>query len=195
VAENQRLRILFGAAEVASRKGYSATTISDIVEAARVDRRVFYRHFRDKQGPFVAVHELGFQQVMAVAASAYFSADSWPERLWEGILAANQFLATYPTLCRIGFVEAPAIGSPATQQVEDSQVAFTVFLQEGNSEAAEPRSRTCFEAIAAAIFEIGSLQFRGENAAQLPRFVAHAAYLCLAPVLGPRVANQFIDES
>jgi AcrR family transcriptional regulator len=193
VAENQRMRILFATAEVACEKGYSATTISDIIKAAAVDKRVFYKHFRDKQEPFLAVHELGFQQLMAVAASAYFSAEGWPERIWEGLLAGNQFLATYPTLSHIGLVEPHAVGAPAKQRTEESQVAFTLFLQEGNQRAPNPQTRTAFEAIAAAIFEIGYIQFRRDNAGQLPRFVPHAVYLCLAPFLGPEAAIEFVD--
>jgi hypothetical protein len=51
------------------------------------------------------------------------------------------------------------------------------------------------EAIIAATFEIGYQQFRNRTEArQLPRFAYHATYLCLAPFLGPRAANAFIDE-
>jgi AcrR family transcriptional regulator len=193
VAQNQRLRIMFATAEVSAKKGYTASTISDIIKAAQVDKRVFYKHFRDKQDSFLAVHELGFQQVMAVAASAYFSAEAWPERIWEGLRAANQFFATYPTLSRIGFVESHAVGIPARQRVEHNQAAFRLFLQEGNQGAPSPHAEAAFEAIAATIFEIGYLEFRRDNASQLPRFVPHATYLCLAPFLGPRAANKFVD--
>lgn len=193
VAQNQRWRILFAAAETGAQKGYTATTVADIAAAAHVDKRVFYTHFRDKQQVFLAVHELGFQQTMAVATGAYFSADTWPERIWQGILAATQFDATYPTLAHIGYVEAHAVGVPAIQRVDDSHVAFTIFLQEGDQHTAERQTRTTMEAIVAAIFEIGYQQMRYHDPRQLPRFAYHATYLALAPYLGPQAAGDFID--
>src|SRR6202046_2858319 len=70
VARNQRERIMYATAKVAAAKGYTVDTIADITEAAGVDRRVFYKHFRDKQQAFLAVHELCIQQIMAVTATA-----------------------------------------------------------------------------------------------------------------------------
>ncbi len=200
VAQNQRWRILFATAATAVRKGYTAATVADIAAGARVDKRVFYSHFRDKQQAFLAVHELAFQQTMAIAASAYFSADTWPERLWRGIHAASQFEATHYDFVRLGYIESHALGGAALQRIDDSRRAFTIFLQEGERYAAQnddhvagPQSRVAMEAIAAAIAEIGYEQARHERIPQLPRFVGHAAYLCLAPFLGPNAANEFVD--
>ncbi len=192
VAQNQRWRILFATAEIAAGKGYTATTVTDITTTARVDKRVFYAHFRDKQQAFLAVHELAFQQTMAVAASAYFSAEAWPERVWQGVRAASQFIATHP-LAYLVHIDSHAVGAPAIQRVEDSHAAFTIFLQEGNQQTDRPQTRTAMEATIAAVFEIGYYQFRRRNARRLPRFAYHSAYLCLAPALGPQAANELID--
>jgi AcrR family transcriptional regulator len=193
IARNQRERILHATAQVAPRKGYSATTIADITSIAKLDRRVFYKHFRDKQQAFLAVHELAFQQTMAVAASAFFSTASWEERIWHGIHAASQFNAVYPSFAHIGYVEAHAIGAPAVQRVDDTRQAFAVFLQEGSQHTGRPPSQIAMEAIVTTVFEIGYEQFRHGNAASLTRFSYHATYLCLAPFLGQDAANAFID--
>ncbi len=192
IARNQRERILYATAQVATQKGYTATTIVDIATVARVDKRAFYTHFRDKQQAFLAAHELGFQQTMAIAAGAFFSTDTWPERIWRGIDAANQLTATHPAIARIGYVESHAIGAPAIQRIEDTRQAFTIFLQEGNQHT-QPQTHTVMEAIAAAIFEIGYQQSRRGRADQLPCLVYHATYLALAPFLGPDAAGEFID--
>ena len=97
IARNQRERILYATADVAARKGYTAATIADITTTAGVDRRVFYANFRDKQQAFLAIHELAFQQMMAVCASAFFSGSSWAERVWEGLRAGTYFNACYPS--------------------------------------------------------------------------------------------------
>jgi AcrR family transcriptional regulator len=193
IVRNQRERILYATAEIAARKGYTAATIADIATIARVDRRVFYTHFRDKQQAFLAVHELGFQQTMAIGASAFFSADAWPERIWQGILAAGQFQATHPFMAHMAYTESHAVGAPAIQRVEDSHAAFTIFLQEGNQHTTHTQSRTAMEAIVAAIFELGYHQARREHTSKLPRLAYHATYLALTPFLGPRAANDLID--
>jgi len=195
LARNQRERIMFATAENAARKGYTATTIADITTTARVHRRVFYHHFRDKQDAFLAVHELGFQQAMAVTAGAFFSATAWPERVWQAILAITQFDATHPTIAHVVFVESHAVGPPAVQRVEDSQNAFTIFLHEGNQHAAHPRSPSVMQAIIAAILEIGYHQARHGKTRELPRLAHHAAYLSLAPFLGPDAADERIPAS
>lgn len=193
IAQNQRWRILFATAETAARKGYTAATVADITKAAHVDRRVFYNHFRDKQQAFLAAHELAFQQTMAIAASGYFGADAWPERVWQSVHAASQFIATHP-IAYLVHIESHAVGAPAIQRIEDNHAAFTIFLQDGNQHAARPQTRTAMEAIIAAAFEIGYQQARHRHAPRLTGFTGHVTYICLAPFLGPSAANEFIDD-
>jgi AcrR family transcriptional regulator len=194
VARNQRERILYATAEIAARKGYAAATIADITSIAGVDRRVFYANFPDKQQAFLAIHEVGFQQLMAICASAFFSGSSWPERIWEGIRAGAHFDATYPVLAHIGYVEAHAVGSPAIQRVEDSHAAFKIFLQEGYMHTSSPPPRAVLDAISATIFDIGYQHARIRKIHRLPRLTPHAAYLVLTPFLGRAAANDFIDR-
>jgi AcrR family transcriptional regulator len=193
IARNHRERVLYATAEVAVQKGYPATTVADITATAGVDRRVFYTHFRDKQQAFLAVHELMVQQTMAIAAGAFFSGATWPERIWEGVRATAQFEATYPILAHVGFVESHAVGAPAVQRVDDSRAAFTIFLQEGYQNTDRPPSRLALEAITAAVMEIGYTQARSRRGNQMPRLACHAVYVVLAPFLGPRRANEVID--
>ncbi len=193
VARNQRERILFATAEVAMRKGYNAATIADIADVARVERRIFYANFRDKQQAFLAVHELGFQQMMAVCASAFFSGSTWPERIWESLRAGTHFDATYPVLSHVGYIESHAVGSPAIQRVEDSHAAFKIFLQEGCLQTEPPPTRTALDAIATTVFELGYLQARLRRVDLLPRLVPLSAYLILVPFLRRAAANDFID--
>jgi AcrR family transcriptional regulator len=194
ITRNQRWRLLFATAETAARKGYTATTVTDITALARVDKRVFYSHFRDKQQAFLATHEVAFQQSMAIAARGFFSADTWPERVWRGIHAASQFIATHP-IAYLVHVESHAVGAPAIQRVDDSHSAFMIFLQDGNQHSAQPQSRTAMEAIIAAVFEVGYQQYRHrEDPRRLPRFAFHATYLCLAPFLGPQAAETLVDS-
>jgi len=196
VAANHRQRILFAAAQVAEKKGYTATTISEITKLAGVDGRAFYALFADKQEAFMTVHELGFQELMAVTAGAFFAGSSWPERSWEAGRAFTQFLEQNPTVAHVGFVEAYAVGPGAIQRVEDSHVAFTIFLQEGYQHAPrnDPPSRLALEAIVTTIFEIVYHQARASARPQMAWLLAQMTFLCLTPFTGPTEANEFIDR-
>jgi AcrR family transcriptional regulator len=194
IARNQRERIIYATAEVAAAKGYTVSTIADITTAAGVDRRVFYTHFGDKQQAFLAVHELCVQQIMAVTASAFFSASTWPERAWEAMRACTQFQASHSIVTHIALVESYAVGASAVQRVDDSRTAFTIFFQEGNQYTSHPLPRTTMEASLGAIFEIFYHQARQGRSDQMSRLTCNGAYIMLAPFIGPAAANEFIDK-
>jgi AcrR family transcriptional regulator len=194
VAENQRLRILFAAAQMAEEKGYTATTIADITKTAGVDGRVFYTLFADKQDAFMTVHELGVRQVMAITAAAFFSGATWPQRAWEAGRALTQFLQINPLIAHVGFVEAHAVGPAAVQRVEDSHIAFAVFLQEGYQYASVPAppSKAALEAIVTATFELIYLEAHTSPEPQLAGLLAHMTFLFVAPFLGAAEAHEFV---
>ncbi len=185
---------MYATAEVAAAKGYTVTTISDITTAASVDRRVFYKHFGDRQQAFLAVHELCIQQLMAVTASAFFSESEWPARAWTAMHACTQFQATHSIVTHIALIESHAVGAPAVQRIDDSRAAFTIFFQEGNQYRDAPASRTVMEATLGAIFEIFYRQARRGRSEQMSRLTPNGAYIMLAPFLGSAAANEFLDE-
>ena len=196
VAEHNRRCFMFAAAELAHDKGYNATTTEDIVKRARVDSRHFYAMFADKQEAFMAVHELGFQRVMEVTATAFFSGSTWPERNWEAGRAFTQFLENNPLVTNVGFVEAYAVGPGAVQRVEDSHTAFAMLLQEGYqhvSDAVRPPPRLVLEATITTIFEVVYHHARTNGKARLSRLLPHFTFLVLSPFLGPTASNAFID--
>jgi AcrR family transcriptional regulator len=196
VAANHRQRILYAAARLAENKGYNATTVADITTQAGVDGRAFYSAFADKQDAFMAVHELGVQQVMSATASAFFTGASWPERIWAAGGAFAGFLQSNPMIAHVGFVEAYAVGPAAVQRVQDSHVAFTIFLQEGyqHEPARTPPSRLVLEAIITTVFEIVYRQARTGEDPHLTGVLGHIVFMVLPPFLGAAEANRFIQE-
>jgi hypothetical protein len=143
----------------------------------------------------MAAHEFGFQQLLAVTAGAFFTGGSWPERIWEATRAFTQFLEANPVIAHVGFVEAYAVGPGAVQRVEDSHVAFTIFLQEGYQYRPQQQtpSRIALEAIVTTFFEFVYHDTRANETPRTSELTPALAHLCLAPFLGPVEANRFID--
>jgi AcrR family transcriptional regulator len=195
IAENHRQRIMFATARAVQEHGYNEVTVAMVMKLAGLDGRAFYRLFSDKADAFTAIHELGFQYLMSAAAGGFFAGEGWPERIWEGFRAATQSIDDTPTFAHVGFVEAYAVGPAAIQRVEDSRIAFTIFLREGYrcQDLAEPApSPLALEAIVTTIFEIIYLEARATRTPQTERLLGHLVHLALAPFIGVGGANAFL---
>jgi AcrR family transcriptional regulator len=194
VAHNHRERILVAVARVLEEKGQNASTIADITAAAGLDRRAFYRIFRDKDEACKALNDLALQHVMTTCARAFFSAETWPERIWASVRALAQLFDDDRTLA--GFMEAEAGGPGALQRVDEVTTGYIIFLQEGfqYSTRPDPPSQVALEAITAINWEISHNRIRTESPLHLSTLVPHDVFNSLAPFLGPAAANEFIDK-
>lgn len=193
LVHNQRERILHATALVASRGGYNATCVTEILVEAGVDKRAFYSAFANKQAAFMAAHELAFQHTMAVVARAFASASTWPERVWESILAGTQFQATHPVLSHLLNVQSHAVDRHRLEPMNQTYPAFTLLQHEGNRLADEPLGETAVQATLAASLEVTFLCSREDRGEQIALMAPTIAYLCLAPYLGPKTAEELID--
>ncbi|HEV7529610.1 MAG TPA: TetR/AcrR family transcriptional regulator [Solirubrobacteraceae bacterium] len=195
ITENHRERIMFATARAVQEDGYNAVTVARIMKLAGLDGRAFYRLFSDKQDAFTAIHELGFQYLMSGTAGAFFAGDSWPERMWEGLRAATQSIDDTPSFAHLGFVEAYAVGPVAIQRVEDSRVAFEIFLQEGYRDPDvlnPPPTRIALEATVSAIFEIVYRAARSSSTPETASLLGHLLHIALTPFIGPSASNAFL---
>ncbi len=192
----QRERIAYATAEVIKNRDATSVAVAEIVAAAGVSREVFYAHFRDKEQAFLATHQLIFEQLMAATTSAFFTPDTtWPERVWEAGLAFTELLAARPSFAHFGFVSAYGIGEIGVRRVDETILAFGLFLEEGyryRPEAAE-LPRLVSDVIAVAIMELCALYVRADRTEELPRLVPAVTYTALAPFMGSRAAGEFVD--
>lgn len=191
---DERQHILLAAAEVTAQ-GYEAASEAAICAAAGIDESTFHRYFADKRAAFKAVHEFHYQQVMSTAAGAFFSGESWPERVWLAGAAFTRYMQANPALLRATLVEGYAGGPPTAQRGEDIVAAFTIFLQEGYQylDGRDQPSRLALAAIGATIFEIGYNGARASPEPDIVGLLAPAVYVCLTPFLGAEASEELID--
>ncbi len=188
VARSQRTRIIYGTAEVMMAKGYANATVADIVAAAGVARDVFYEHFTDKHHAFMEAQQHPTQHILDTCAAAYFAAERWPERVWQGLSTLIELIVENPAISHLRLVECYAAGPEAIRRAEEITRSFTIFLEEGY------RYRPQAEELPAPVLPGDSRRgLRGHPATHLPRrgrragAAAAAAHLhCDRPVYGVR---------
>jgi AcrR family transcriptional regulator len=195
VARSQRTRLIYATAEVTMQKGYPNATVADIVAKAGVARDVFYEHFTDKQHAFLEAQQHPTQHIIDSCAAAYFSAKSWPERIWRGLGALLELIATNPEISYLRLIECYAAGPAAIRRAEEITRSFAIFLEEGYAcgpqAAALPRLAS--EAITGALFEIIQRHVAKNDFAGLMPHLPQITYVAIAPFLGPRAAVEQIE--
>lgn len=150
VLVSQRSRIVEATAQAVAQKGYSGTSVADIIALAGVSRTTFYQLYKDKEACFLAcfeasaeAHHQVIEQALAVPAAA-------PERLLAGLRAYMERVDSDPAFARafIGEAEAatPMIREAfmrARRRVEDSLKRWFESARREHPEIPEP-SATAF---------------------------------------------------
>jgi AcrR family transcriptional regulator len=80
-SEETRIKILSGAQDLFAQRGYDATGIMDICDAAGVSKGAFYHHFPSKQAIFMALLEDWLAQLDVLMQAALAAAPNVPEGL------------------------------------------------------------------------------------------------------------------
>jgi AcrR family transcriptional regulator len=75
--EVTRGALLGAACKLFGENGYAATSIEEIVDAARVTKGALYHHYNGKQELFAAVYEQVKREVSERAATAFLEPDPW----------------------------------------------------------------------------------------------------------------------
>jgi AcrR family transcriptional regulator len=187
-------RILRATAQTIRERGYRRVTVADIVAAAGVSRRAFYGAFPSKADAAIAAYEYGFEATVAACTPAFLGAAEWPERVWSSALAFTRFLSSEPLFAYLGFVQCYALGPRFASRVDHTQLAFSIFLEEGYRQRPEARSpsRACSALAVATIFEAGFQGSRHGSGLYIRRLQPLAVYVALAPFIGADEAGRFV---
>lgn len=196
VARSQRTRIIYGTAEVTMAKGYANATVADIVAAAGVARDVFYEHFTDKHHAFLEAQQHPTQHILDTCAAAYFAAEDWPERVWQGLGTLIELIVENPAISHLRLVACYAAGPEAIRRAEEITRSFTIFLEEGYNQRpqAQELPRLSSQAIAGAVFEVVRRHIARGDYAGLRRRLPQLTYIAIAPFTGPQEAAGLLEE-
>lgn len=115
VVRSQRERMLVAMLTSVATRGYSATTVADVVAVAAVSRSSFYAQFADKEACFIAAHRYALDYLIERmnAAAAALPSRTWKERLRSDLATYLTALADEPSLAVTLHLEVLAAGPRA----------------------------------------------------------------------------------
>lgn len=134
-----RPRLLDAMAECIAELGYHRTTVAHVVARAKASRRTFYRHFRDREGCYIALLARRHEDLVAIIAAAVDPAADWKMQIRQAVEAWITQSEAQPALMLSWIRDRPTLGLAARQLQRDSMESFVAMLQ-GLSDTAELRA-------------------------------------------------------
>jgi AcrR family transcriptional regulator len=190
---SERERLLEAMVRVAAAKGYEATTVSDVLEAAVVEREAFEEMFGSKESCFLEAYDAVIDVLLAHVSTAYESTvgQPWPDRICAALRALVDLLATESDIARMAMVEITAVGEDARIRYRSALGRFTYFLEEGRTTSArgdELPPDTAHFAIGGATSMIFD-EVRAGRGPELRRLLPDLLFAVLMPYIGPEAAE------
>lgn len=112
-------------------RGYTATTVADIVARAGVSRKTFYQHFAGKQECFLVVYDAITAEGMRRVQSAYYATNGWPDRAESAIRVLFESAIENPDALRLIMVEIGAVGRTGIEHRELVMAQYARFMRDG----------------------------------------------------------------
>jgi AcrR family transcriptional regulator len=188
-------RVLRALAAIVSEKGYTATTVAEVVERAGTSQRVFYGHFENKEDAFLAALDSGSAQMLASVLPAFRRAKTWQESVRAAYEAMFSFGIEEPEYTKLGAVEMYTVGRRALQTRDGVMEGLEALLAPGY-ELAPDTPPIAAEAIGGAIYALIHHQVKTKGPESMPELAPMATYMTLAPFLGAEEAyERAVEES
>jgi AcrR family transcriptional regulator len=128
VRDSQRRRLIAAMLDLVAERGYPATTVGDVVAAARCSRNAFYELFEDKEACYIAAaDETGAEMLEALVSGAQ-QADSWLDALRSGTHSYLRWWVDNPGYAAAYLVDLPAAGRRALEQRDRVYADFAAMF-------------------------------------------------------------------
>jgi AcrR family transcriptional regulator len=194
VAENQRERLLNGVVDAVAEHGYNGTTIGAITEAAKISRRTFYEHFKDKEGCFLAAYEMIDTHVRGTMLAAAERSAPWPARVPASLAALLDVLSRDLAVARFYLLEPLAASGEIAARYRDAMALLAETIRPDDNPAAansEVRDQVTMGGITTLI----TRRLKAGDASRLSELLPDLTELALAPYLGRVEARRLSREA
>lgn len=150
-----RTRILRGAAKVFGERGYGATSVEAILEAAEVSRRTFYRTFRSKEDVLRTLFDNSVQMLLRAVREATSDRAAQTDLTSSAVDAYLRVHANAGPLARVLLLEQFSPGSPLAEQRDRAFATFsTLMIQASESRGRPVADPLLVTAVVAAINQV-----------------------------------------
>ena len=116
VRDSQRRRLIRAMLDQVAERGYPATTVGDVVAAARCSRNAFYELFEDKEACYIAAADETGAEMLAALVSAAELQDSWLDALRSGTHTYLRWWVDHPEYAAAYLIDLPTAGRRALEQ-------------------------------------------------------------------------------
>ena len=116
VRESQRRRLIGAMLDCVAERGYPATTVGDVVSAARCSRNAFYELFEDKEACYIAASDEAGKEMLHALVSAAGREESWLDGLRAGMRSYLGWWVDNPGYAAAYLIHLPEAGRRALEQ-------------------------------------------------------------------------------
>jgi len=114
--------------DLVAEHGYSAVSVKELTDCARISKRDFYKLFAGKEECFLAAYDIIVSRsVRGIIATAEGEED-WRERLRLGFLAFADQITSNPGAARLALVEAFTAGAVAVERMQRTNLLFEALI-------------------------------------------------------------------
>ncbi len=124
--------------DVVGRQGAAATTVEDVVAAAGMSRKTFYRHFENKQDCLLSSADVVIDISMREVERAYTEKDVWPGRVDAALRALFRLASDHPGAVRLSLVEVGVAGAAGLERRQRWFGAFERFIADALAQGPQP---------------------------------------------------------
>jgi AcrR family transcriptional regulator len=194
MAEQQRDHVLGAAVGVFAKRGYPATTVDNLVAAARIGVGTFYSFFDGKEDCFLAAFDRVVADARKRIAAAIPADASWPEQAYAALRAALELIAAEPLGARLVLVESQTAGRPGLARYEQTADQLVPLFRRGREHSPIAADLPATLDVATVGGLLWSLQQRivlGELQ-EVDRFLPDAVEIAIEPYLGSAATAELL---
>jgi AcrR family transcriptional regulator len=129
VLDSQRRRLIGAMLDCVADQGYPATTVGEVVAAARCSRNAFYELFEDKEACYIAASDETGAEMLNALVSAAQQEESWLDALRSGTRSYLRWWADNPNYASAYLIHLPAAGRRALEQRDRVYADFAAMFE------------------------------------------------------------------
>jgi AcrR family transcriptional regulator len=192
VLENQRERIVTALVDTVALRGYKATTVADVTEAAGVSRRTFYEHFAGKEDCFATAYEMIAAHISDSMSAAAEVFEEWPMKVRAALATMLRFLSGEPEVAKVYALESVAAGGEISARHRDSLKGLAQVFREGRlgRDDEPPLPEVTEETLVGGVVSLIVREIVAGRTEQLGDLLPDLVELTLTPYLGAGEASR-----